>query len=65
MEKKNIFDNLKKLFSSNVIVRNVGGKKLKVVDTDNLQSTADAYLRDKYTRLYSKYKHPKYNQCFR
>ena len=27
------FDRIRRLFSTNVIVRNVGGKKLKIVDT--------------------------------
>jgi hypothetical protein len=49
----NIFDRLKKLFSTNVVVRHIGGRKLKVADTDMMQSSAMAYLKDKYTRLYS------------
>tara|TARA_A100001037_G_scaffold67550_1_gene59992 strand:+ start:31243 stop:33117 length:1875 start_codon:yes stop_codon:yes gene_type:complete len=48
-----IFGGLKKLFSSDVIVRNVGGKKLKVVDTDDIQYTSK--LRDKYNRLHTLY----------
>lgn len=44
---------LKKLFSSDVIVRNVGGKKLKVVDTDDIQYSTK--LRDKYNRLHTLY----------
>ena len=35
--KQNNFSVLKRLFSTGVVVRNVGGKKLKVADTDNLQ----------------------------
>lgn len=31
------FDRIQRLFSTGVIVRNVGGKKLKVVDTDDIQ----------------------------
>ena len=41
MADKSIFSRLKKLFSSNVIVRNVGGKKLKVRDTSRLQSVGN------------------------
>ena len=48
-----LFGGLKKLFSSDVIVRNVGGKKLKVVDTDDIQYTNK--LRDKYNRLHTLY----------
>ncbi len=46
------YDRIKRLFSSNVIVRNVGGKKLKVVDTDNIQAGSKT-LMDRYTKLYT------------
>lgn len=36
-ENKSLFDKLKTLFSTNVVVRNVGGKKLKVVDTAGIR----------------------------
>ena len=42
MADKTIFSRLRKLFSSNVVVRNVGGKKLKVRDTSRLQSVGNA-----------------------
>lgn len=41
------------MFSSDVIVRNVGGKKLKVADTDNLQYSKR--FRDKYDRMHTLY----------
>ena len=41
MADKSIFSRLGKLFSSNVIVRNVGGKRLKVRDTSRLQSVGN------------------------
>ena len=41
MADKSIFGRLKKLFSSNVVVRNVGGKRLKVSDTSRLQSSGN------------------------
>ena len=41
MADKTLFSRLRKLFSSNVIVRNVGGKKLKVRDTSRLQSVGN------------------------
>jgi hypothetical protein len=44
---------LKKLFSSGVIVRNVGGKKLKVADTDNLQATMSGAMRERYSRIHA------------
>jgi hypothetical protein len=42
---------LKRLFSTNVIVRHAGGKTLKVADTNRVQATTD--LADRYTKLYS------------
>ena len=36
MADKTLFGRLRRLFSTNVIVRNVGGKKLKVADTDQV-----------------------------
>lgn len=48
------FKNLKKLFNSSIIVRTVktpDGKKLKVVDTDNLQSVMSNVMRDKFMRI--------------
>ena len=34
MAERNFFNRLKRLFSTNVIVRNVGGRKLKIADTE-------------------------------
>ncbi len=47
---------LKKLFSTDVVIRNVGGDQLKVMDTDHIQSlgvlqTNSVY--DRYARLYT------------
>lgn len=53
-ETKDLFSRLKKMFSTDVIVRNVGGKKIKVVDTDEIQYATDRNsLRDRYNRLRS------------
>ena len=38
MADKNLFSRLRRLFSTNVIVRNVGGKKLKIADTEKVQA---------------------------
>ena len=35
---KTLFGRLRRLFSTNVIVRNVGGKKVKGKDTEQIQS---------------------------
>lgn len=53
MSETTFYSRLKKLFSSGVIVRNVGGKKLKVVDTDNTQSTMSSAMRDRYSRIHA------------
>lgn len=51
---QSLFNRLKRLFSTNVIVRNVGGKRLKVVDTDEVQYATDRNsLRDRFNRLRS------------
>jgi len=52
MADKDIFSRLKRLFSTNTIVRNIGGRKLKVVDTGNLQSNVQTNLVDRYQKLY-------------
>mgnify|MGYP003637713382 FL=1 len=41
MADKSVFSRLRKLFSSNVVIRNVGGKRLKVRDTSRLQSVGN------------------------
>ena len=53
-EQKDLFTRLKKMFSTDVIVRNVGGKKIKIVDTDEIQYATDRNsLRDRFNRLRS------------
>ena len=52
-QQNKFFGALKRLFSSGVVVRNVGGKKLKVADTDNLQYSKRT--RDKYQRMHTMY----------
>jgi hypothetical protein len=52
---KSLGARLNRLFSNNVIVRRVGGKKLKVFDTDNLQSVGNleqSKYVDRFTRLH-------------
>ncbi len=52
LRSRSLFARLKRLFSNNVIVRNVGGKKLKVIDTDEIQYATDRNsLRDRFNRL--------------
>ena len=53
MADKTLFGRLRRLFSTNVIVRNVGGKKLKIADTDMLQHGVRSHLVDRYSKLHS------------
>ena len=53
MADKTLFGRLKRLFSTNVIVRNVGGRKLKIADTDMLQHGVRSHLVDRYSKLHS------------
>jgi len=53
MADKSLFGRLRRLFSTNVIVRNVGGKKLKIADTDKLQHGVRSHLVDRYSKMHS------------
>ena len=54
IKQKSLFARLKKLFSAGVVVRNVGGKKLKVKDTSDLMYATDRNsLRDRFNRVRS------------
>ena len=61
MADTDLFSRLKRLFSTNTIVRNIGGRKLKVVDTGQLQSSVQTNLVDRYTKLYSTTQNGGYN----
>ncbi len=53
MADTSLFGRLKRLFSTNTVVRNIGGKKLKVADTDNIQAFVNRRGIDRYHRVYS------------
>jgi len=53
MADTSIYGRLRRLFSTNTVVRNVGGKRLKVADTDNVQSFINRRGIDRYHRVYS------------
>jgi len=56
MADTSLFTRLQRLFSTDVIVRNVGGNELKVMDVDSIQRSGDVAtnsLMDRYNRLYS------------
>lgn len=59
MADRSLFSRLQKLFSSDVIVRNIGGKKLKVTDSSHVQSMGGLetnFLVDRFTKLHNSYK---------
>lgn len=52
----NLFKRLRKLFSTDVIIRNVGGNQLRVIDTDGIQADGNIKTNrriDRYSRLLS------------
>ena len=56
MADKSVFSRLKRLFSTDVIIRNVGGNQVKVIDSGKIQSTGELEtnsLVDRYNRIYS------------
>ena len=55
MANTGLFSRLQRLFSNDVIVRNIGGDELKVADTNKIQSTGKYEtnsLIDRFSRLY-------------
>ena len=55
MADTSLFSRLSRLFSSDVIIRNVGGKQLRVMDTGRIQkygNLATNSLYDRFTRLH-------------
>jgi hypothetical protein len=55
-ENKTLFSRLRKLFSTDVIIRNVGGNQLKVIDTARIQSDGNISTNrriDRFSRLFS------------
>ena len=54
VKEQSLYARLKRLFSTDVIVRNVGGKKLKIKDTDEIMFASDKNsLRDRFNRVRS------------
>ena len=54
IKKQSLYARLKRLFSTDVIVRNIGGKQLKIKDTDNVMSATDKNsMRDRFNRIRS------------
>lgn len=56
MADQNLFGRLKRLFSTDVVVRNIGGNEVKVIDTDRIQTTGVLQtnaLVDRFNRVYT------------
>ena len=56
MANTDIFSRLRRLFSTDVIIRNDGGNQLKVIDTDKIQTSGEFQtnsLIDKFNKLYT------------
>ena len=55
MADKSLFARLNRLISTNLIVRNIGGKRLKVADTSRVQASgklASNYMVDRWAKLH-------------
>jgi hypothetical protein len=56
MANTGLFSRLQRLFSTDVIIRNVGGNQISVMDTNQIQSNGEIQtnsLMDRYSRIYS------------
>ena len=56
MADKSVFTRLKRLFSTDVVIRNVGGNQVKTIDSGHIQSSGEYEtnsLMDRYNRVYS------------
>ena len=64
MADTSVFTRLKRLFSTDVLIRNVGGNKLKTLDFSKYQMTGQIETNsmvDRYNRLYTTNQMPVYN----
>lgn len=55
MADTNLFSSLKRLFATDVVIRNVGGNELKIADVNQIQTTGKYQtnaLLDRFSRLY-------------
>lgn len=56
MADKGLFSKLQRLFSTDVIIRNVGGNQVKVMDSNTIQTSGELQtnsLIDRYNRIYT------------
>ena len=64
MADTSVFSRLQRLFSTDVIIRNVGGNQLKVIDTNSIQQSGKIEtnsLIDRFSRLHVTGAAPVYN----
>ena len=55
MADTSLFGRLRRLFSTDVVIRNIGGKELKIADVNQIQRTGRYQtnsLVDRFSRLY-------------
>ena len=67
MADKGVFSRLQRLFSTDVIIRNVGGNQVKVIDSSKIQSDGNIEtnaLIDRYSRIYNTNPTSLYGQQF-
>ena len=67
MADKGLFSRLQRLFSTDVIIRNVGGNQVKVIDSSKIQSDGNIEtnaLVDRFNRIYSTNPTSLYGQQF-
>jgi hypothetical protein len=65
MADKGLFSRLKRLFSTDVLIRNVGGNQLKVMDVNQIQMTGELEtnsLVDRFNRIYTNSPNSLYGQ---
>ena len=65
MADKGLFSRLKRLFSTDVLIRNVGGNQLKVMDVNNIQLSGELEtnsLIDRFNRVYTNSPNSLYGQ---
>jgi hypothetical protein len=56
MANTGLFSRLQRLFSTDVIIRNVGGDQISIIDTNKIQTSGDIQtnsLMDRYSRIHS------------
>ena len=58
MADKGLFKRLQRLFASDVVIRNVGGNQLKVVDTDHIQTSGEFATNSLMDRFQGIYQNP-------